>query len=204
MTELIDGAIVVELSTSWIELPAPGPDAASALAELVAGLEIPAEEARDRLARSLASVLAITAELAPGERRSHALILAPTTGRVDAILSMRVVMVVPEAYDNYLAAARALEGRDDVELLNHVVEEVALPLGRAILTRDFIQPVSDGGVPAPATERGFLAVFVDGHDFAAEFTVLTQNLALFDDLGSYLMALASGENPPLIQDGMTV
>ncbi len=188
-----DGVLRLDLSTAWIDLPGPDDDAAAGIAEIVASFSGVADEARVRLAHALAVVQGIAARLPAGSRRSSALILSPESGRVDALLSIRASRVTANAYDNYLEAATGYTGDGVDALVNRVVEELELPNGRAILSRDYQLPANEGGVPAPATERAFLALFLSESDTAVELMFMTQNLALLDDARSFLVALASGE-----------
>lgn len=193
MTDTVDDQLHVELSGAWFALPAPDEDAEAAIQGIVTTLG-PLDEAADREVRAgLAAVIPLAHSLAPGSRISHALIPNPASGRVQALLSVRLTRITPDAHANYLAAARAYAGGPGVEVINRVVEEVRLPVGPGVLSRDFTLPIEREGVPDPVLERCFLAVFPEGFETAVEFTLLTQNLALFDDTGSYLMALAAGE-----------
>ena len=201
MTEVAGEFRRIELSTAWVELPGPAEEREAALDAIVERYADVADEPRGRLRRSLGIVAQIASELAPGAHSSFALILTPGSGLVEALLSIRVTRVTPDAYDNYLSAARALDGDTSTELIRRRVEEVALPEGRAILSSDFTLPIVREGIPSPATERTFLAIFPDGYETATEFTLLTQNLALIEDAGSYLLALAAGENPPFTTEG---
>lgn len=196
MTDNIrDDQLRVELGGAWFALPAAGEQIDPALDELVATFEPLEEEPRRQLRGGLGAVTRLAHSLAPGARTSYALVLNPESGRVQALLSIRLSRVTPDAYANYLAAAREYAGDARVEVVNRVVEEVRLPAGPSILSRDFTLPIEREGVPDPALERCFLAVFPEGYETAVEFTLLTQNLALFDDAGSYVMALAAGERP---------
>lgn len=196
MTNVKDGVLVVEIDGSWTELPA-GPDGADErLAEIIGGFELD-ESAAGRLERSLRLVMAVAANLPAGARRSYALVPDPTSGSAQALLSLRVSRVTPDAYDNYLAAARALESDDKLEVIRRTIDEVVLPAGRGVLSRDFTLARVTEGVPDPATERTFLALFPTDADTAVEFTLLTQNLALFADAGEYLLALAANEKPTI-------
>lgn len=196
MTDNIrDDQLQVELGGNWFALPAADEPIDSALDELLASFEPLEGEPRRQLRGGLSIVTRLAHSLAPGSRTSYALVLNPDSGRVQALLSIRLSRVTPDAYANYLAAARAYAGDARIEVVNRVVEEVRLPAGPGILSRDFTLPIEREGVPDPALERCFLAVFPEGYETAAEFTLLTQNLALFDDAGSYLLAMAAGERP---------
>lgn len=195
MSNIQHDRLELELAPSWYPLPAVGESIEPAVDELIAGFEPLDEEPRRQLRGGLDAVIRLSHSLAPGARTSYALVLAPASGRVQALLSIRLSRITADAYANYLAAARAYAGDARIEVVNRVVEEVTLPAGRGVLSRDFTMQIEREGVPDPALERCFLAVFPDGYETAVELTLLTQNLALFDDAGSYLMALASGERP---------
>jgi hypothetical protein len=190
-----EGVMQLPLAGGWLQLPDQGDDVDAGIAALLAELgELDAEATR-QLGAGLRIVTGLAHSLAPGARTSHALVLQPDSGRVQALLSIRLSRITPEAYDNYLAAARAYAGDERVEAIKRSVEEVQLPDGRGILSHDFTLAIQREGVPDPALERCFLAYFPDGFDTAVEFTLLTQNLALFEDAPAYLVALAAGERP---------
>ncbi|PZQ90815.1 MAG: hypothetical protein DI534_06415 [Leifsonia xyli] len=200
MTNLEDDLLRIELGESWFALPAAREEFEASTGALLDGFAPIDAEARRQLLGGLDAVFRLTESLAPGTRTSHVLITNPASGRVQALLSIRLSRVTPEAYDNYLDAARGYAGDAGVEVVNRVVEPVRLPTGRGILSRDFTLPVQREGVADPVLERCFLALFPEGYETAVEFTLLTQNLALFDDAGSYLLALASGERPTVTEE----
>lgn len=192
-----DDQLQIELGPAWLLLPDADENVDAAIEAMITALEPLDHEPRRQLRGGLAAVSRLAHSLAPGSRVSHVFVPNPATGRVQALLSIRVSRVTAEAYDNYLAAAQTYRGDDRVEVVNRVVEEVRLPAGRGVLSRDFTLAIEREGVPDPALERCFLAVFPEGYETAVEFTLLTQNLALFDDAGSYLLALAAGERPSI-------
>ncbi|QNO38145.1 hypothetical protein H4J02_03700 [Protaetiibacter sp. SSC-01] len=150
----------------------------------------PAEE------RGLRASLAVHAEwartLAPGQRRSYALVRDPETARADALLSWRYGEAPEGAYEHMLASARAQTSTDTVELVDPSVVETRVPLGRAIVVHD-VAYARTPGVQRPARERCIVAVFFDDSDALLELTVSTIDLALFDDLPEYVLRLAAGE-----------
>ena len=194
MTNIEDGVLVVEIGDIWTELPTGPEGADERIAQIIEGFHVDESAAR-RLDYSLRMVIAVAANLPAGARRNYALVPDPGSGSVQALLSLRVSRITPDAYDNYLAAARALESDDNLEVIRRSVDEVVLPAGRGVLSRDFTLERVTEGVPNPALERTFLALFPTDADSAVEFTLLTQNLALFADAGEYLLALAANENP---------
>ena len=186
--------LAIHLRPEWKELPADGRDAW--VEETAAGFDID-DEARLRLSRSLEAAVRNLDALAPGSRRSFALVVAPELGRVDAVLSVRYSQVTQDAYANYLAAARAVTSTETVELLNRKVEEVLVPAGPAVVVSDILVPARTGAFAPAATERAFLAVFPEGWATAMDFTYLSQNLGALDDAAEYLVGIASGQNPAL-------
>jgi hypothetical protein len=195
MSIIHEGVMQLPLSGAWFRLPDQGDDVAAGIGALLAELGPLEEDPTRELEAGIRIVTGLAHALAPGARTSHALILQPDSGRVQALLSIRLSRVTPEAYDNYLSAARVFSGDDSVEVIKRNVEEVELPDGRGILSHDFTLAVQREGVADPALERCFLAYFPTGFETAIEFTLLTQNLALFEDAPSYLMAVAAGERP---------
>lgn len=199
MSNLKDGFLTIPLGSMWVQLPQADENVDERVDQIVEELKLGVDDAASRsLASALRTVTGVAAGLPAGARESHALVISPSAGRVEALLSIRVSKVTSDAYDNYLRIAREFKGNDTSELINRVVEEIDLPIGRSVLSRDFVLPTSDSGVPDPAMERVFLAVFPVEFENAVELTLLTQNLALFPDASSYLVSLAMGENPVLI------
>lgn len=193
MSAIDNGILKVLLREAWIELPA----AHGEMVDVVEGLSIESDGSAQRLRGALETAINIVRDLPDGSRSSHALVLQPESGQVDALLSMRVSRVTSNAYENYLVAARSFSGSETIDVLNRTVGETVIPTGRAILSQDFTLPITAEGIPDPAMERAFLALFPEGGETAIEFTLMTQNLALFADASAYLMSLASGENPLL-------
>lgn len=190
-----NGFAVVTMPPGWFELPAEHSD--EALDLIVAEIGTASPEAVEQLRLELAQVADIARGLTSGSRRSYALVLWPETGRVESLLSIRVVRTVPEGYENYLARAHSFTSDEHMEIVNRTVEQVALPYGPGVLSRDFSLPTDREGVPGQAMERTFLAVFPTGGVNAIEFTMLTHNLTLFEAAGEYLMTLAAGDDPTL-------
>lgn len=130
--------------------------------------------------------------LAPGERRSFALVRDLQLGRAEALLSWRYSLLADDVYDEYLALANAQESTARAELVNKVVAETMLPGGRALTIHDFVV-FTDGGVPQPARERCTVAFFLDAAPALIELHIATPDLSLFDDIVGYAVSLLSGE-----------
>lgn len=190
-----DGIITLPLRTEWIELPAAGDgDTSAAIGALVDRLA-PAADAAPGIRAGLTAVTDLAHRMAPGPRRSYALVREPDSGLIDALLTFRLVgrgTVTPEQY--FEAASRPLEA-DGVDVVNRTVERIQLPSGPGVASHDFTLDVDGEGVGNPALERAFLALFPDGTETVVEFSLLTQNLALFDDAQLFLAHFAAGDNP---------
>jgi len=186
----------LQLSPAWWPL-GDGSDPIDAVVDVLIGQLAPDLEPAEE--RGLRASLAVYGEwagsLAPGERRSFALVRDPATARADALLSWRFGEAPEGAYEHLLASARAQSSTDTVELVNPTVVETRVPLGRAVVVHD-IAYARTAGVQRPARERCVVAVFPDGTDALLELTVLTIDLSLFDDLPDYLLRVASGEALP--------
>lgn len=190
-----DEVIVLPIRPEWVRLPSnESGDPTAAVDELAA--ELTSDEAAGRGLRiGLTAVIALARRLAPGPRRSYALVRSPESGWVDALLTFRLVGRGDVTVDRYFAGASApLEG-EGIDVVNRTVERVRLPAGEAVVSHDFTLAVDGEGVGNPALERAFLALFPDGMDTVVEFSLLTQNLALFDDAALFLVRFAAGENP---------
>ena len=185
----------VQLESAWWPL-GDGTDPAAGIADalvktLASHVEGPSKTA-------LHANLVIFAEwaqsLAPGERRSFALVRQPEIGRVDALLSWRYSRVTDGVYDQYLALARDQASSATVELVNQRVLEYAMPAGRAIAIHDVLL-IRDGGLIQPARERCTVALFIDEEPVLVELHLATMDLSLFDDIVEYAIVLISGDNP---------
>ncbi len=186
----------IELPIEWI--PLPDRDAGIDVDEWVdttVSERTLSEEVGTRLRQNLRRVIEVAHGLSAGSRRAHALVTRPELGRVDALLSLRLAKVTDAAYGNYLEAVQALTSGPRGELLNRRVDEVVLPKGPAIVTSDIVIPLGGGGPTSPITERAVVALFPTGWASMAEFTLLTQDLAVFDDARDYLLTIASEEVP---------
>lgn len=154
----------------------------------------PAEE------RGLRASLAVHAEwarsLAPGERRSFALVRDARTARADALLSWRFGVAPEGAYEHILESAKALRSTETVELVDPSVVETRVPLGRAIVIHD-VAYARTPGIQQPARERCIVALFPDGSDALLELNLSTIDLSIWDDLPDYLLRVASGEELPV-------
>lgn len=180
------------LAEQWHELAASDVEAEAHNAAIIESFDLDDENARRNLEAGLRAVTRIAFGLPQGVRTSHALVLHPASGRVEALLSARLSRVTPEGFDNYLVAARALQSDESTEVIRRAVDEVTIPAARAVLSSDFTLPLQREGVVAPAMERAFLAVFPEGYETVVEFALFTQNLALFENAGDFLVGLASG------------
>ena len=179
------------LEDSWKPLPAAGTDAESAVETIVAGFAL-----TDSLAAALTLAISRASDyanaLAPGERRSFALIGDPLLARVDAVLSVRLSRVASDAYEQYLALAQgATEANPAVEVIDRTLLEVDLPAGRAIASHDFTLNRHEDGVPQPALERALVALFIGDAPALIEFSLAAQDLTVFEDMTGYLLGVVS-------------
>lgn len=189
---IADGVVRFILSEKWHVLASDAADVDERIEAIIGQVAPTRDSVRGRLARGLRAVSGLALGLPAGARTNHALISVPESGVVDAVLSIRLSVARPEAYDNYLRAARELVDSRTTELIRRTVDEIEIPGARAVASRDFTLPRQREGIPAPAMERAFLAVFPHEAETVVEFSLFTQNLALFDDPTDYLIGLASG------------
>ncbi|QEO10648.1 hypothetical protein [Protaetiibacter larvae] len=183
------------LDAEWIELPSPeATDDDTWVEAALDSFELDGP-VRGMLAEGLRGMLDLARKLSPGSRRSFALVAHPELGRVDALLSFRLARVTASGYADYLRAAQGFVPAGGGEALNRRVEELALPAGPAVLSTDILVPPADEPLAPPATERVFLGVFPRGWGAIAEFTLVTEDLAAFENAADYVVALASGGTP---------
>ena len=192
---MTDDVAEIQLDAAWWPL-GDGTDAPEEIADVLVQTlqpELPAAEAA-ALRAHLASFAEWSQSLAPGPRRSFALVRTPQLGRVDALLSMRYLESADGVYEKYLALARDQHSTDEVELVNQRVLEYTLPTGRAIAVHDILQ-FRTGGIQQPARERCTVGFFPTAANVLIDFHVATIDLALFDDIVEYTLALAAGDDP---------
>ena len=197
MSELNDvdeGIVTIMVDTNWWMLPLRDDDQDASIERTIEAAQVDEEAARG-LRYGLKAVNGIARSLPAGERHNYALVRTPESGLVEALLSTRVSRVGPTAYDDYLDVVQNTPAAPDVEVLNRRIIEVTMPRGRGILVHDLTLALGQDGVPDPALERAFLALFVADTAALIEFTLITQDLALFEDIESYLMEFAAGDNP---------
>jgi len=120
-----------------------------------------------------------------GAVRSWALVIAPPSGAIDAVLLLRVLQRADDqSLSNYYDFVTGELG--DHTIINRTTARASVAGLEAVVVRDFVLPPSDEG---PARERGF--VIVDSGESLIEFDIETQDMSLFDDAGVYLLDLLS-------------
>jgi len=185
----------IEVDTRWWPLGS-GSHEPEVIADALIGRLAPEVEGPVAIAlrANLVSYAEWSQMLAPGQRRSFALVRSPELGRVDALLSFRYSATPGSAYDRYLELARQQESTDTVELVNQRVLEFAVPAGRVIAVHDVLV-IRDGSMRAPARERCTAALFLKGQDRLVELHIATLDLLLFNDIVEYAVAMVSGDEP---------
>lgn len=190
-----DTLLSLEVDTRWWPLGAgnvePGVLADALIERLAPEVEGPEATA---LRANLTGYAEWARMLAPGQRRSFALVRSPERGRVDALMSFRYSATPASAYDRYLELARGQESTDTVELVNQRVLEYQVPAGRIIAVHDVLV-IRDGAVQLPARERCTAALFLAGEDRLVELHLATLDLLLFADIVDYAVAMVSGQQP---------
>ncbi len=192
---MTDDIAEIQLDAAWWPL-GDGTDAPEEIADVLVETlvpELPAAEAA-ALRAHLASFAEWSQSLAPGPRRSFVLVRTPELGRAEALLSMRYLESAEGVYEKYLSLAHEQRSTENVELINQRVLEYTLPGGRAIAVHDVLL-FRTGGIQQPARERCTLAFFPSAANVLIEFHLATIDLALFDDIVEYALALASGDDP---------
>jgi len=196
-----DGILILPLRPEWRELPAAdAADPAAAIGAIVDELA-PSAEAAPGIRAGLTAVTSLAHGMAPGPRRSYALVRRPDGGLVDALLTFRLVGRGEVTVDDYFEAASRPLAADGVDVVNRTVERIQLPSGLGVASHDFTLDVDGEGVGNPALERAFLALFPEGTETVVEFSLLTQDLGLFDDVQLFLAQFAAGDNPETPEGG---
>jgi hypothetical protein len=175
----------------WYQLPAPDDAVDEHWAETVAGLGVD-DEVGQRLLFGLRNVTAVARAKAGSQRAGWALIAEPTRGRVDALMTLNVMPQRNGDFDRYLEFATAEQEPDaPIEVINRTVSRAELAAGPAVVVHDFTLVRNEGGVAEPALERATIGVFpVDGA-LAFELAIVTQDLAVFEDVAALATEIAA-------------
>lgn len=176
----------ISIPTGWV--PLPGQSNGAGLDLIVAGFDV-STEAKERLRFALGNVNDFALH-APG-RINWALVSDPTSGRVDAMMSLSFPRQEESSFAAYRVAAAAARSTEELEQVERTVTERLLPAGPALVVHEFVLPRTDGGVPDPAVERAIVALFPEGHESFFEFSMVTQDLAVFEDAAEYLVDVAA-------------
>ncbi|WP_411700776.1 hypothetical protein [Conyzicola sp.] len=186
-----------EVPAGWHKLPVDATSTAAAVAEIAERLTDPGET-RDQLARALAAVSA-QAQAARRHGRPHwAYVPDPATGRVEALLSVGDIPGDAGSYGRYLELARvdldtpeSPVAGNPAELINRTTTESRLALGKVVSIHDFVIQPTAGGIGDPAVERAIVALFPDRAARAVECSIVTQNMAQFENVTQYLVDIVS-------------
>jgi hypothetical protein len=117
------------------------------------------------------------------------LIRDPEAARVDAVLSLDLHAAPdPNGADLYQRLAQeGAEGGGEFEVINRTCERLELDTGVAIIVHDFALPEPDEDLVDPVTERAVVGLFVAEVPVLAEFSLVTQDLGLTDEIVSDLL-----------------
>jgi hypothetical protein len=179
----------------WHEIPAAGKDADRTVLLLAERLA-PRPESVELLRHALADVVELSTMLKPAPRRNYALVTDARIGVADALMSVRLSRVAPDAFGQYLAAIERSRSADPrIETVTRTVSELSLQAGPAVLVKDVTVKREQEGLIAPAIERALLAIFVDAAPAMLEILIATRNLARFEDIGEYARVVASAYGP---------
>lgn len=197
-TRQLTGRFEVEIPAGWHKLPAAqnAEATAEAVSAIVASLAVDLE-AGGRLAQALTAVTAVANAPRQQQRTHWALVPDPSAGRVEALLSLGSIVGGTGSVEKYLEAATVnLDGPDSdpanpAELVNRTVAERVLAVGRTVTVHDFVIEPTAGGVADPAVERAIVAIFPERAARGIEMSIVTQNLAWFDDITGYLVDIAA-------------
>jgi hypothetical protein len=171
----MDGDISLSLPTDF--LPVPLVDELAEARGVVAELQLD-DRLTERLTAALRSVRGSV-----GEASAWALVRKPTSGLVDAVLTL--VIHVTEASDSPKSYLENLALVVPAEIVNRI-SELRIIAGRpAAVVHDFAVP---GGGDKPALERAYAAVFLS-EIVMFEFGLLTQDMHLFEDASAYLVEI---------------
>lgn len=182
MTEFL-----LNIPERWAELPAPGDDLDAALDVITAASGATGDPAL-RLRQGLAGITAYA--WSRDNRRNWGFINEPESGRVNALMSLSFRSTVTGDREDYLATAQAIpEIINGVEVINHVVEERAVPAGKAVIIHDFTLDLPDDEGARHSMERAVIGFFPTNWDVLMEFSIVTHEMNLFPDIAGYLLTV---------------
>lgn len=171
----------------WYELP----DDETQAQELAASFAVSDEPAGRLVLASLGARAYVRSRPNP-HRHAWGLIASPATGHVNAVLTLGFYRVGEDGVADYAARIRSIPTEvNGVELIQQVVEEAALPGGPAVVVTDFILDPAVEGRERTAMERATVFYVPDQHGVGFEFSLVTHDLALFPEIGGYLLELVS-------------
>jgi len=180
------------LPPGWIALAPEGADPSAWVEAYLDGLTTqPTAIARAQLRYGLLSLIDMAAGMRPGKRYSFAFVEDPTVGLVRALLSLQMLRVTGDAFENYRARLETSTDSETVEVINRTVQRVELAAGSAWLMHDFTLSALPEAIPDPALERAVLGLFVRDADVMIEFSMYAQDLAVFDNMPQYLVDIVA-------------
>jgi hypothetical protein len=181
----------ITIPGGWYQLPAPDEPVDEHWAVTVAGLGVD-DEVGERLLFGLRNVTAVARAKVGSQRAGWALIAEPTTGRVDALMTLNLLPRSEGDFDRYLEFATAEQDADaPIEVINRTVTRAELAAGPAIVVHDFTLVRNQGGVAEPALERATVGVFPTNGAVALELAIITQDLAVFEDVAALATEIAA-------------
>ncbi|MCU1513183.1 MAG: hypothetical protein JWO10_273 [Microbacteriaceae bacterium] len=190
----------ITIPNGWYPLSSSPDGTDAAIAVLLGSFELQ-PDAVERLEHALRMVSAVVQEPQRGGRPHWAYIPEPEQGRVEALLSIGFLIADDGAIDRYRGIAEAeLNKSDSTDLVRRIVRTATLLVGPAIVVQDFVVEPVAGGVPNPAVERATVALFPTEAEKAVEFSIMTQNLALFPDIVEYLLEIAAAVHEVQVSD----
>jgi hypothetical protein len=186
---------VLPIPEGWHEIPAAGAGSDSGVLGIAERLATRLESV-EPLRHSLAGLVELSTMLKPGRYRNYALVTDADAGIADALMSVRLSRVEPDAFGQYLAAIERSKSADpNIETVTRTVSELSLQAGPAILLKDVTVKRQQEGLIAPAIERALVSIFVDAAPAMLEILIATRNLARFEDIGEYARVVASAYGP---------
>lgn len=148
------------------------------------------EFAAQQLRGSLSNAIEFLRLNGAESKQSWVYIRDGSSGRVDAVVTMEFFSVGEEDKEKYVAAFRGSDQPPGAEVINRRVQLAELPNGEAVVVHDFLLDDSESNPAVPALERAIVGVFSRERAPMVEFTVLTQDLALFEDITEFAVMMA--------------
>lgn len=148
------------------------------------------DEAKERFTQSVGNVVEFLKLNESDNKQAWVYLHDPSSGRIDAVVTIELFSVNAGDKDRYKEAVNAEHATDTENVVNRHASFHEVAEGEVIVVNDVLIPPADSVLIVPAIERAITAVFLHGDSMMVEISVLTQDLALFEDIAEFSRLIA--------------